>query len=110
MAAEISLSCVATARVEAAVAEKVCGEFLSFLGETHPDRRFVAGGTGLPHIAVTITSANDRSLGLDVGWTAADGTASSGTPLQRAFYDRNSDIELRRRFYQTFLDTNPLPF
>lgn len=110
MASDISFSCAAAARVDKAAAAKVCGEFLAYLGAAHPNHRFATDGTGLPRIKVTVTAANERSLGFEIGWVAANGTASAGTPLHRAFYDRNADAELRRRFYRSFLDINPLPF
>lgn len=114
MTAPVSLVCTADAAVGQAERDTVCAEFLAFLQDSHPEHGIAAAAADdpglLPRIDLRITRANDRSLGLEVTFVAADGAARSGMPLQVSFYDRASDATLRRRFYKTFLQNNPLPF
>lgn len=113
MTAPVSLVCTAAAAVAPAERDTICAEFLDFLHGSHPEHGIAAATAaeaGLPRIDLRITGANERSLGLEVTFVAVDGAARAGTPLQVSFYDRASDATMRRRFYQTFLQNNPLPF
>jgi hypothetical protein len=109
MSADISMSCHPGLRVDMAMAETICMEFKDLLVKNYPQHSF-DNGTQTPGIALTVTKANQRSLGLEVIWTASGGAGTAGIPLSTAFFDRDSDTHLRRLFYETFLLENPLPF
>lgn len=109
MATEVSLSCGPAPTVDAEAAQGICAEVQAFLAETVPGHSF-SEGTTPPAIALTVTKANERSLGLEVVFIAPDGSKTAGMPLSTAFFDRNSDEVLRRRFYESFFRQNPLPF
>ncbi len=109
MAADISFSCQASPQAEAGMAADICREFRAALAEKFPGHSFDAE-TGAPGLTLTILRANARALALEATWIAADGSRNTGPPLSTAFFDRNSDEQLRRRFYNTFLEQNPLPF
>ncbi|CAG0981090.1 hypothetical protein RHIZO_01741 [Rhizobiaceae bacterium] len=110
MASDISLSCSAAPGIDRAAARQACDEFLDYLQETLPDRSFHASDDRLPRIDLTVTRANERGIGFDLAWIAPDGATRPGVPLSTTFFDRNSDPTLRRRFFKTFLQQNPVPF
>lgn len=110
MTAEVHLSCRPESGVSAEDGRIVCDELGAFLAETHPDLRLATGGETPPRIDLVVTLATPRALGLSVAYVDASGTRREGTPLQTAFFDRNSDPVVRRRFFTAFFQTNPLPF
>lgn len=103
---------MAASGVSGSARDEVCQEFLATLQDVYPGRKFQADAksTSSPRIALTVTYATERGLGLEVAWLAEDGRQTNGLPLRTSFYDRPSDAELRRRFYLFFLQKNPLPF
>lgn len=109
MSADISVSCSPGFQINVDVAENVCTEFKDLLIKKYPQHNF-GTGSGAPGIALTVPKANERSLGLEVIWVTSGGPRRAGVPLSTAFFDRNSDKQLRRRFYEKFLLENPLPF
>jgi hypothetical protein len=109
MANEISVACSPGPMVSAEIADGICGELRAYLAERFPQYGFIEDAADRT-IAVTVTKANERSLGLEVVWMGTNGLREAGTPLSTAFYDRNSDEMLRRRFFEVFLQQNPLPF
>ncbi len=108
----IALACAAASGVSSSARDEVCQEFLTTLQDLYPGRKFDADArsASVPRIALTVTYATERGLGLEVAWLAGDGRRTDGLPLRTSFYDRPSDAELRRRFYLYFLQKNPLPF
>jgi len=109
MATDVALSCTPGPMASPEAAEEICREFRDMLAETYPQHRFVAGDTP-PAIALTVVRANDRGLGLAVTWIAADASRTTGEELSTTFFDKSSSPSMRRRFYDTFLRHNPLPF
>jgi hypothetical protein len=109
MASEISVSCSAAPGVDSAAAGQACDEFLDYLQQNVPDRSFRSAEEGLPRMELTVTRANKHGIGFDLTWISADGAASPGVPLSTTFYDRESDPMLRRMFFETFLQHNPIP-
>jgi hypothetical protein len=110
MATDVHLSCRPDAGVSAEDSRVVCRELGAFLAETHPTLTFTPGGENLPRIDVVVTLATPGALGLSITFVDASGARRDGTPLQTAFFDRNSDPVVRRRFFTAFFQTNPLPF
>lgn len=106
----IMYECSHSATVNPTMAEVICAEFFVALKENSPGFEIHAGRDGKYVIAVKVTKANERAIGMEVTWSDDNGQVTTGIPLQMSFFDRNSDPELRKRFYAEFLRQNPIPF
>lgn len=110
MQERVGFRCSAASTVSDADRDTICAEFLAAMAAMRPDLEFGPGDTPSSSAEILVTHAGPRSVGLDVTWVTAGGQRLPGTPLQRTFFDRGADPELRARFYATFLNTNPIPF
>ena len=107
---QAALECSHVPGIDALLADNICKEFTAAFVEKYPNLELLNEQTGQNLIAVTITKASPRVIGMEVKWTDNAGQVTFGVPLQMSFFDRNSDPEMRKRFYAEFLRQNPVPF
>lgn len=62
-----------------------------------------------PALHLIVTSANDRSAGLEGTWLFPSGQSRSIAQLHTSFFDTTASPTLHDRFVQIFFQTNPIP-